>query len=123
MTDRIEKTIDVKAPIERVWRALTDHKEFGAWFRVKLDGPEGAPWLVFSNSLGTDLMLIARTVPRVLVMEFAPIAVLLTLCACMTVFAGPLMRYAGATAEYLHAPAVYISDVLGTPRAERGNTP
>ncbi len=39
MTDRIEKTIDLKAPIERVWRALTDYREFGAWFRVKLDGP------------------------------------------------------------------------------------
>jgi uncharacterized protein YndB with AHSA1/START domain len=39
MSDRIEKTIDLKAPRSRVWRALTDHKEFGAWFRVKLDGP------------------------------------------------------------------------------------
>ena len=38
-TDRIEKTIDIKAPIERVWRAVTDHEEFGAWFKVKLDGP------------------------------------------------------------------------------------
>lgn len=39
MTDRIEKSIDIDAPVERVWRALTDHEEFGAWFRVKLDGP------------------------------------------------------------------------------------
>lgn len=39
MTDRIEKTIDLKAPVERVWRALTDYREFGTWFRVKLDGP------------------------------------------------------------------------------------
>jgi uncharacterized protein YndB with AHSA1/START domain len=39
MTDRIEKSVDLNAPIERVWRALTDHKEFGQWFRVKLDGP------------------------------------------------------------------------------------
>ena len=39
MTDRIEKTIELKAPVERVWRALTDHSEFGGWFRVKLDGP------------------------------------------------------------------------------------
>jgi uncharacterized protein YndB with AHSA1/START domain len=37
--DRIEKSIELKAPIERVWRALTDYKEFGAWFRVNLDGP------------------------------------------------------------------------------------
>ena len=39
VTDRIEKRIELKAPIPRVWRALTDHREFGEWFRVKLDGP------------------------------------------------------------------------------------
>ena len=39
MSDRIEKTIEIKAPVSRVWRALTDHHEFGAWFRVRLDGP------------------------------------------------------------------------------------
>lgn len=39
MTDRIEKSVDLDAPIERVWHALTDHEEFGQWFRVKLDGP------------------------------------------------------------------------------------
>ena len=39
MSDCIERTIELNAPVERVWRALTDHKEFGEWFRVKLDGP------------------------------------------------------------------------------------
>lgn len=39
MTDRIEKRIELKAPIARVWRALTDHQQFGEWFRVKLEGP------------------------------------------------------------------------------------
>ncbi len=39
MNDRIEKQIELKAPISRVWRALTDHREFGEWFRVKIDGP------------------------------------------------------------------------------------
>jgi uncharacterized protein YndB with AHSA1/START domain len=39
MTDRIEKRVEMKAPIARVWRALTDFEEFGQWFRVKLDGP------------------------------------------------------------------------------------
>ena len=39
MNDRIEKQIELKAPISKVWRALTDHREFGEWFRVKLDGP------------------------------------------------------------------------------------
>lgn len=36
--DRIEKQVVLKAPLARVWRALTDAKEFGAWFRVNLDG-------------------------------------------------------------------------------------
>jgi uncharacterized protein YndB with AHSA1/START domain len=39
MTDRIETRIELKAPVSRVWRALTDYREFGEWFRVKLDGP------------------------------------------------------------------------------------
>ena len=39
MTDRIEKSIAIAAPVERVWRALTDHEEFGTWFRVKVEGP------------------------------------------------------------------------------------
>jgi len=39
MNDRIEKQIALRAPVSRVWRALTDYREFGTWFRVKLDGP------------------------------------------------------------------------------------
>jgi len=39
MQDRIEKRIELKAPVARVWRALTDFNEFGEWFRVKLEGP------------------------------------------------------------------------------------
>ena len=37
--DRIEKVVDLAAPVSRVWRALTNHEEFGQWFRVRLDGP------------------------------------------------------------------------------------
>lgn len=39
MNDRIEKRVELKAPVARVRRALTDHREFGTWFRVRLDGP------------------------------------------------------------------------------------
>jgi uncharacterized protein YndB with AHSA1/START domain len=42
MSDRIEKRIELAAPISRVWRALTDYREFGQWFGVKLDGPFAA---------------------------------------------------------------------------------
>ena len=37
--DRIEKIVDLAAPVSRVWRAITDHVQFGEWFRVRLDGP------------------------------------------------------------------------------------
>jgi len=39
MDNKIEKKIELNAPISRVWRALTDHREFGEWFRVALEGP------------------------------------------------------------------------------------
>ncbi len=39
MSDSIVKVAELNAPLSRVWRALTDHREFGEWFRVSLDGP------------------------------------------------------------------------------------
>jgi uncharacterized protein YndB with AHSA1/START domain len=39
VNNHIEKRIELKASVSRVWRALTDYREFGEWFRVKLDGP------------------------------------------------------------------------------------
>jgi uncharacterized protein YndB with AHSA1/START domain len=38
-TPLIDKTIDLKAPQSRVWKALTEAEQFGAWFRVKFDTP------------------------------------------------------------------------------------
>jgi uncharacterized protein YndB with AHSA1/START domain len=38
-TDRIEKKILLRAPLKRVWRALSDSAEFGSWFGMKFDGP------------------------------------------------------------------------------------
>lgn len=37
--DRIEKKILLRAPIKRVWRALSNSMEFGIWFGVKFDSP------------------------------------------------------------------------------------
>ena len=39
ITDRIEKKVLLRAPLQRVWRALSDSQEFGTWFGVKFDGP------------------------------------------------------------------------------------
>ena len=38
-TDRIEKQITLDAPRSRVWRALTEVKQFNAWFGVSLETP------------------------------------------------------------------------------------
>ncbi len=38
-TDRIEKQILLRAPRARVWRALTDSKEFGTWFQAVFTEP------------------------------------------------------------------------------------
>ena len=38
-TDRIEKSVLLRAPRERVWRAISDSKQFGSWFGVEFDEP------------------------------------------------------------------------------------
>jgi uncharacterized protein YndB with AHSA1/START domain len=38
-TDRIEKKIVLKASREKVWHAISDSRQFGAWFGAELDGP------------------------------------------------------------------------------------
>lgn len=38
-TDRIVKQILLNAPRERVWRAISDAKQFGAWFGMAFDAP------------------------------------------------------------------------------------
>ena len=95
MTDRIEKSTFVRAPIDKVWRAVSDHREFGTWFKVDLDGPfiagerstgtttypgyEGYPWLAwvtvvdapnrlaFEWTPGPDVPDDPETAPRTLV--------------------------------------------------------
>ena len=47
--DRIEKEVLLKAPIDRVWRAISDADEFGRWFGVRFDGP----FLAGTSVIGT----------------------------------------------------------------------
>lgn len=79
MTDRIEKTTFVRAPIDKVWRAVSDHREFGTWFKVDLDGPfvagqrstgkmtypgfEGFPWLAWVTAVEEPNRLAFDWVP------------------------------------------------------------
>jgi uncharacterized protein YndB with AHSA1/START domain len=42
-TDRIERSVMINAPRERVWRALSNAEEFGTWFGANLQGQAFAP--------------------------------------------------------------------------------
>lgn len=53
-----------------------------------------------------------QSVPRVRVIELAPIVLLIGLCAALTIEAGSAMRYFDAAAQALHAPAAYVEHVL-----------
>jgi uncharacterized protein YndB with AHSA1/START domain len=38
-TDRIEKSVLLRAPLDRVWNAISDSSAFGQWFGMRFDGP------------------------------------------------------------------------------------
>ena len=35
---RIDRTIKIDAPVERVWRALTNAEDLSSWFQVRIEG-------------------------------------------------------------------------------------
>jgi multicomponent K+:H+ antiporter subunit D len=53
-----------------------------------------------------------RATPRVRVIEMAPVAALLVLCAMQTIQAGPILRFMDAAAAGLHDPSGYVRGVL-----------
>jgi multicomponent K+:H+ antiporter subunit D len=91
------------------------------------EAPTLATWIFFALLIfsGLSAMLammragirtfwapVEGVVPRVLVVEIAPVAFLLLLCLALTIEGGPAMRYMDATAQSLHQPATYVRDVL-----------
>lgn len=74
--DRITKIVELDAQPTRVWKALTDYREFGAWFRVDLDQPfevggrstgrmtypgsEGIRWLAFVDQMEPERLFSFR---------------------------------------------------------------
>jgi uncharacterized protein YndB with AHSA1/START domain len=65
-TDRIEQSIVIQAPRGRVWRALTDASQFGAWFGVEVDDAfaPGAQVRGRVINKGYEGVLLAFTVER-----------------------------------------------------------
>jgi multicomponent K+:H+ antiporter subunit D len=56
-----------------------------------------------------------HSIPRVRLIEIAPVAALLAACIALSIAAGPAMQYAYQAAQALHAPAGYIGEVLRRP--------
>jgi uncharacterized protein YndB with AHSA1/START domain len=61
--DRIRKTTILRAPLERVWRAVSDAREFGQWFGVEFEGP------FVPNSHLTGTMTPTKADPEVAKMQ------------------------------------------------------
>ncbi|KQU87776.1 cation:proton antiporter [Mesorhizobium sp. Root102] len=95
------------------------------WILVALLILSGLSALIATMRAGIQIFWapIEGTVPRVQILEIAPVAFLLTLCLLMTVQGGQVLRYMEATAQYLHSPADYLRDVLSTQPIPRPNAP
>ncbi len=79
---RIDRTIEIKAPPERVWRALTSAAELSAWFQVKIEGeitPGSEMWMtsVHAEHAGTRFRVrfVEMTPPRRFAWQWCPGAV------------------------------------------------
>ena len=85
-----------------------------AWALLALLTLSGIASVIALGRAGVRIFWAAeeRTVPRVRVIEMAPVAMLLGLCFALTIAAGPAMRYLGAAAQALHAPQAYIDSVI-----------
>jgi uncharacterized protein YndB with AHSA1/START domain len=76
---RIDRTIEIKAVPERVWRALTNSKELSAWFQVEIEGeisPDREVWMtsVHTGHVGQRFLVkvVEMTPPRRFVWQWHP---------------------------------------------------
>jgi multicomponent K+:H+ antiporter subunit D len=86
-----------------------------AWALLALLVLSGLASLIAMARAGMRIFWISGelAVPRVRVIEMAPVAALIALLLALTVAAGPAMRYLQEAAHALHAPHGYIDTVLG----------
>jgi uncharacterized protein YndB with AHSA1/START domain len=79
---RIDRSIEIEAPPERVWRALTSAAELSAWFQVRIEGDIAAGREVWMTSVHPGhaeqrfrVQFTELTPPRRLVWQWHPGAV------------------------------------------------
>jgi multicomponent K+:H+ antiporter subunit D len=85
------------------------------WLLVALIILSGLAALVamMRSGIRTFWAPLETIVPRVLVVEVAPIVALLALCLLLTIRGGAMIGYTEAAAGSLHDPSSYIQGVLG----------
>lgn len=76
---RIDRTIEIKASPERVWRALTTVDELSAWFQVTIEGaltPNSDVWMTSVNPEHAGqrfrVRVVEMTAPHRLVWQWHP---------------------------------------------------
>lgn len=76
---RIDRTIEIQAPPERVWRALTNAEELSTWFQVRIEGditPGSEVWMtsVHPQHAGQrwPVRILELTQPRRVVWQWHP---------------------------------------------------
>jgi uncharacterized protein YndB with AHSA1/START domain len=79
---RIDRSIDIRVPPDRVWRALTDAAELSAWFQVRIEGaiePGNEVWMtsVHPEHAGQrwPVRIVELTQPRRVVWHWHPGAI------------------------------------------------
>jgi multicomponent K+:H+ antiporter subunit D len=88
-----------------------------AWALLGLLMVSGLAALIAFGRVGVRVFWASqdRLVPRVRVIEMAPVAALLALCIVLTIAAGPALRYLQDAAEVLQSPRPYVEEVLSRP--------
>jgi uncharacterized protein YndB with AHSA1/START domain len=76
---RIDRTIEIEAPPERVWQALTDADELSSWFQVRIEGDLVAGGEVWMTSVHPahagqrfPVRIVELTAPRRVVWQWHP---------------------------------------------------
>ena len=79
---RIDRTIDIQAPPERVWRALTDVQQLSSWFQVTIEGTIAAGSDVWMTSVHPEhrgqrfrVWIVELTPPRRVIWQWHPGAI------------------------------------------------
>jgi multicomponent K+:H+ antiporter subunit D len=94
-----------------------------AWMLIGLLTLSGLSTLIAMTRTGISSFWarLNDSVPRVRVIEMAPVVCLLLLCLSLTIGGGPAMRYMEATTKALQSPQGYVTGVLGVPRLGSAN--